>query len=112
MAALLVADLPRLKAAVATGDAPTVEPLARDYRARVDADAFVVAGRDGKALASLGRGAGRSSGAAGSEDYRRWRAACWRRLGAYPAGDARRRLSGTLTLGFALDDAFDARLAA
>ena len=30
--ARLIADLPKLKAAVATGDPPTVEPLARDYQ--------------------------------------------------------------------------------
>lgn len=30
--ARLVADLPKLKAAVATGDPPTVQPLAEDYR--------------------------------------------------------------------------------
>ena len=52
--ARLVADLPRLKAAVATGDPPTVEDTARDYRARVDADVFVVTDAGGRTLASLG----------------------------------------------------------
>ena len=59
--ALLVADLPKLKAAVAEADPPTVEPIARDYRDRVRADVFVVADRDGRALVSLGVPAGRVS---------------------------------------------------
>jgi signal transduction histidine kinase len=52
--ARLVADLPKLKAAAETGDPPTVEPVARDYKARVHADLFVVRGRGGETLASLG----------------------------------------------------------
>src|SRR5262245_66167045 len=40
--ARLVADLPRLKAAVATAEPPTIDPLARDYRDRVKADVFAV----------------------------------------------------------------------
>ncbi len=50
----LVADLPKLKAAAETGDPPTVEPVARDYQARVRSDLFVVTGRGGEVLASLG----------------------------------------------------------
>lgn len=52
--ALLVADLPRLKAAVAEGDAPTVEPVAADYRERVKADVLVVTGAGASPLASIG----------------------------------------------------------
>ena len=52
--ASLVADLPKLKAAVAEADARTAEPVARDYRERVRADVFVVADRHGRTLASLG----------------------------------------------------------
>jgi hypothetical protein len=52
--ARLVADLPKLKAAVATGDAPTVEPVARDYQTRVRSDVFIVTGAGGRPLASLG----------------------------------------------------------
>jgi signal transduction histidine kinase len=52
--ARLVADLPKLKAAAETGDPPTVEPVARDYQARVHADLLVVRGRGGEILASLG----------------------------------------------------------
>lgn len=52
--ARLIADLPKLKAAVETGDAPTVEPIARDYQARAHADLFVVTDARGRPLVSLG----------------------------------------------------------
>lgn len=52
--ARIVADLPKLKAAIATGHPPTVEPLARDYRDRVKCDVFVVTDRNGQVLAALG----------------------------------------------------------
>lgn len=52
--ARLVADLPKLKAAVETEDPPTVAPLAADYRERVGADSLVVMGRSGRALAAAG----------------------------------------------------------
>ncbi len=47
LVARLVADLPKLKAAVETGDPPTVQPLAVDYQERVKSDLFVVTNRDG-----------------------------------------------------------------
>ena len=50
----LIADLPRLKAAVETGDAPTVAPIVRDYQARVGSDLFVVTDRNGYALFAAG----------------------------------------------------------
>ena len=52
--ARLVADLPKLKAAVETGDPPTVQPLADEYRAEVNADLLLLTGRDGVVLASAG----------------------------------------------------------
>ena len=52
--ARLVADLPRLKAAVETRDAPTVEPLAREYQAYVGADLLQLTDREGQGLARLG----------------------------------------------------------
>ncbi len=52
--AQLIADLPRLEAAVATGDAPTVLPIAEDYHRRVQSDLFEVVGADGGVLAALG----------------------------------------------------------
>jgi signal transduction histidine kinase len=52
--ARMVADLPKLKAALATGDPPTLEPVAEDYRARVHADALALADRRGVLLAAVG----------------------------------------------------------
>jgi signal transduction histidine kinase len=50
----LLADLPRLKAAIATADAPTVQPVADDYRSRVRAAALQVFGAGGGWLAAAG----------------------------------------------------------
>ena len=50
----LVADLPKLKGAVDTGDPPTVEPLAADYRQLVGADLLVVSDEHGRVLAADG----------------------------------------------------------
>jgi len=110
--ASLVADLPRLKAAVATGDPPTVEQVAIEYQAKVRSDVFAVRGRGGRTLVTLGAAA-----------------ASWPTSGASPAafhldrgrlletvavpillGEQAPELLGHLTLGFALDDAFATRL--
>ena len=52
--ARLVADLPKLKAVVDLGDPPTVAPIARDYYDQIRSDLFVVTGRNGQVLASVG----------------------------------------------------------
>jgi signal transduction histidine kinase len=52
--ARLVADDPRLKAAVDTGDPPTVQPLAKTYREQLNAALLVLTDRHGKVLAELG----------------------------------------------------------
>jgi signal transduction histidine kinase len=52
--ARLVADDPRLKAAVDTGDAPTVQPLASDYQRRLQAALLVLTGKNGVVLATAG----------------------------------------------------------
>ena len=52
--ARVVADLPKLKAAVDTGDPPTVQPLAEEYRAEMDADLLVLTGRRGAVLGATG----------------------------------------------------------
>ncbi len=49
-----VADLPKLKAAVAEDDPPTVTPIALEYERQIQADLFVVTGRSGRVLASVG----------------------------------------------------------
>jgi signal transduction histidine kinase len=55
--ARLVADLPKLKAAVETGDPPTVQPLADEYREQVKADILLLAGKRGELLGKSGDGA-------------------------------------------------------
>ena len=57
--ARLIADLPKLKAAVETGDRPTVQPLADQYQQEIDADVLVLTGPSGHVLASSGRAASR-----------------------------------------------------
>jgi signal transduction histidine kinase len=52
--ARLVADLPRLKAAVVTGDPPTVQPVAEEYGQTMKPDLLVVTGPAGDVLASTG----------------------------------------------------------
>jgi signal transduction histidine kinase len=48
--ARLVADLPKLKAAVNEQDAPTVAPLGREYQRQLDADVLLVTGHTGLVL--------------------------------------------------------------
>jgi signal transduction histidine kinase len=50
----IIADLPKLTAAVSTRDAPTVQPLADEYRSAIDADALVIHSPDGSVLARSG----------------------------------------------------------
>ena len=52
--ARVVADLPKLKAAVDTGHPPTVQPLAEENRAEMDADLVVLTGRRGAVLGAMG----------------------------------------------------------
>ncbi|MGE0459951.1 MAG: ATP-binding protein [Vicinamibacterales bacterium] len=52
--ARLIADLPRLKAAVDTGDPPTVQPIAEEYLQQLGADVLLVHDRHGGQLAAAG----------------------------------------------------------
>ena len=52
--ARIVADLPKLKAAVDTKHGPTVAPLAAEYLEAVQADVFVVTHRNGSVLSVIG----------------------------------------------------------
>ena len=51
--ARLIADLPRLKAAVDTDDPKTVQPIAAEYHAQSNADLMLVIGRQGHTLAEI-----------------------------------------------------------
>jgi signal transduction histidine kinase len=52
--ARVIADLPKLKAAVETGDPSTIQPIADEYRGVINPDVFVVSDPRGVALASSG----------------------------------------------------------
>ena len=105
--ASLVADLPKLKAAIAEADPRTAEPIARDYRDRVRSDVLVLADPGGRTLVSLGADAASWSGApapfreVGGRLLETVEAPILLDLGGEPP-----KLLGTLTLGFALDAAF------
>lgn len=117
--ALLVADLPKLKAAMATGDAPTVAPIAAQYLDDLAADLLLVADADGAVLATAGdAGAGLARPVPGGLDARPGGA----RLHPHPRGilqvvtvpvqlgfESPERL-GTLSVGFLLDDRRAAQL--
>jgi signal transduction histidine kinase len=51
--ARLVADLPKLKAAVGVNDPPTLQPIAADYQRQLGADVFVVTSANGQELARI-----------------------------------------------------------
>ncbi|HSD65319.1 MAG TPA: ATP-binding protein [Vicinamibacteria bacterium] len=109
--ASLVADLPKLKAAVAEADPRTAEPIARDYRDRVRSDVLVLTDPGGRTLVSLGADAASWTG-----DPAAFREVGGRLLETVEApilldlgGEAPNPL-GHLTLGFALDDGFAERL--
>jgi signal transduction histidine kinase len=51
----LIADLPVLKAAAELEHAPTVQPIAQDYQAKIGGDLLAVAGSHGAVLARAGR---------------------------------------------------------
>jgi len=53
--ARLVADLPVIKAAMATGHPPTVQPIAEAHQRSIAADLFVVTDPSGRVLAEAGR---------------------------------------------------------
>jgi signal transduction histidine kinase len=54
LTARLIADLPKLKAAIDSDDPPTVAPIARDYQEQVGSDLFRVIGPRGRVLADIG----------------------------------------------------------
>lgn len=52
--ARLVADLPKLKAALATGDAPTVAPIVSSYRDEIGADVLIISDSSGVPVYTAG----------------------------------------------------------
>ena len=121
--ARLVADLPKLKAAVETADPPTVAPLAADYRARVRAEFFAVTDRTGRELVALGAPGTREGPLADAvRAALQGREVLTFRTSPPPALEVLtvpilieagpREVLGTLSVGFALDSALAAEFGA
>jgi signal transduction histidine kinase len=120
--ARLVADLPKLKAAVDTGDRPTVEPVAGDYQRQLGSDLFLVTDRAGRVLASVSSGApdGRLDALSTIRDAREGRESATFWLGPQgilqvvsvpiAVGTTPPEILGTLSVGFLLGDALATRL--
>lgn len=113
LVARLIADLPKLKAAVATDHPPTVRPLVLDYKARTRSDLFAVSSASGALLAMVGpsplpaaRPAAARSAAAGREATTfETTSSGVLHVVAVPItiGHEPPELLGTLSLGFALN---------
>jgi signal transduction histidine kinase len=90
--ARLIADLPKFKASVETGDAPTVEPIALDYQRQAGSDLLRVTDANGAVLAAIGGSLAQSRGVL--------------QLVSVPVtiGLDRPEVLGTLTIGYLLDD--------
>jgi signal transduction histidine kinase len=110
----LIADLPTLKAAVATSDPPTVRPVVEDLKARVRSDFLEVADAKGATLASLGGApdavapqvVGRALRGEEVTTFRTTARAVLQVITVpIVVGPAPRETLGALSLGFALDDA-------
>jgi len=115
--ARLVADLPRLKAAVDLADPPTVQPLAEDYREQLGSALLVITHRSGKVLAQAGGAGGATTSLAEQPAVRdaladRETAAFWHtnhgilQVATVPIviGPDPPEILGALSVGFALDD--------
>jgi HAMP domain-containing protein len=121
--ARIVADLPKLKAAVDTNDPPTVQPIAMEYQDQVHSDLFLVTNRAGRLLASVESQGGIESdptSLASVRDALAGRESAMFR--AHPhgvlqvvsvpvtAGGAMLDVLGTLSVGFLLDDGLARRM--
>jgi signal transduction histidine kinase len=115
--ARFIADLPRLKAALETRDAPTVAPIAADYQQQSGSDLLLLTDPDGHTLAALGGIPGPIERIADAPAVSRARrgaasAAFWPhpkgvlQVVSVPVtiGIERPELLGTLTLGYLLDN--------
>jgi len=117
----LIADEPKLKAAVATNDPPTVQDeVAKDYQAQFKSSLLLVTGKSGKVLATVGASpraaeivASQPSvhdALAGRESFSLlpWPPEGMLQLVTVPIsiGLKNPEILGTLSVGFPLDDAF------
>jgi len=123
--ARLVADLPKLKAAVDTADPPTLAPMAADYREQTGSALVVVVHRSGRILARAGAvdpafaagppRPGIAEALAGRETTAFWPSAQGiLEVVTVPIviGQPGPEILGTLSVGFAFDDPLAARFKA
>ena len=116
--ARLVADSPKFKAAIDTGDPPTVQPIALDYQKQLGSALVVVTNRKGDVLATVGsldvspEAIGRlpeiRTALAGKESSGVWAQSNGAlQVVSVPVaiGIDRPELMGTLTVGYRLDEA-------
>jgi signal transduction histidine kinase len=110
--ARLVADLPKLKAAMATEDAPTVQPLADEYRQQVNADMLLLIDPQGRVLGAAGTDASDLPAAVRTAASDREVSTFWPhdrgvlQMVSVPVfvGGELPEILGRLTVGFFLDD--------
>lgn len=123
MLARLIADAPKLKAAVDTNDPPTVQDTANDYQAQLDSSVLLITNRRGDVLATVGSSRGSGDIAATQPAVK---AALTGResVSLLPQPDgilqlitipmavglSQPDLLGSLSVGFLLDDAFAEQL--
>jgi signal transduction histidine kinase len=121
--ARLIADLPKLKAAVETNDPPTVQDIAGGYRSQLNASLVLVTNRAGDLLYSAG-GSPRAAAIAANQPAVREALAGRDSVSLLPQpngilqvitvpiaiGLTRPEMLGTLSVGFLLDDALAAQL--
>ena len=123
--ARLIADLPKLKAAIETNDPPTVQDIAGEYRAQLNASLVLVTNRAGELLYSAG-GSPRAAAIAANQPAVRDALDGRDSISLLPQpngilqvvtvpvaiGLTRPEILGTLSVGFLLDDALAAQLKA
>lgn len=123
MLARLIADAPKLKAAVDTNDPPTVQDIADDYQAQLDSSVLLVTNRKGEVLATVGTSP-RTAGIVAAQSAVHAALAGHETVSLLPQPDgilqlvtipmavglAEPDLLGTLSVGFLLDDGFAGQL--
>ena len=121
--ARLIADLPKLKAAMATNDPPTVKDIAGGYQSQLNASLLMITNKSGQVLYAAG-GSPRAAAIAANQPAVRDALAGRDSLSLLPQPNGilqvvtipvtferpRREILGTFSTGFLLDDALAAQL--
>src|SRR3954467_10337943 len=119
----LIADLPKLKAAMETNDPPTVQDIARGYQAQLQASLLLITNQTGQVLYAAG-GSPRAAAIAANQPAVRDALAGHDSLSLLPQPNGilqvvtipvtlerpRHEMLGTFSTGFLLDDALAAQL--